>query len=355
MFTVNEFLPTSPLSLLSSRRQRTNLIINNTNVCTPKPPALVYSTDYLYQQDKKEKHQRPIVIVILSARTHFMQRNLIRQTYGSIKYVNNINILAIAFMLGSVDAPESEKVEFSELNDENLKFGDIIMGDFVDSYKNLTRKSIMAYEWVSSFCRDAQFVVKTDDDVVLNIFKLTEELDALSSTEVTSSTIRCPVHFNGGDAKNVSSKSYVSPVDFPSGHFPKHCNGQLYVATMTVVDRLVEEISKSFLGRVCTHEDIFMTAIVPEKINSNFGWSKNEPIELIQRRKEWECYALDTEQSDDAEYLVKLLRQPFNETENFDEFLKRFGSRVFYLLAHDDEFEERYTRLWQIIVKLFQK
>jgi len=357
-------LPRSPmsqlpqLSLLTTRRQRTILIINNERICTSNPPVLVHSSSRLIASTIPT-NQRSLLIVIISARDHFMQRNLVRQTYGTIRNINNINILAIVFMLAM--APENDKVKAEALESESNKFGDIIMGDFIDTYRNLTRKTIMAYEWVTSFCQDAHFVVKTDDDTVLNIFKLTEELNALSPDEVTSSTIRCPVHYNEGVITNKKSQFYASPVDFPLGIFPPHCNGNFYVSTMTVIKRLADEISRSFLGRFTTHEDVFMTGIVVAKINAEinsssiFTWQKNEPIGLINKRSEWETYALQSQKGDDAEYLIKLLRRPINETENFDEFLKRFGTKVYFLLAHNKEFEERYTRLWQVIVKIFQK
>lgn len=299
-----------------------------------------------------EINPRSIVIVVLSARKNFTKRKLIRQTYGSIKSVNNINILALVFMLGSLDAPGQEKVNFGELEAENIEFGDLIMGDFVDTYRNLTRKTIMAYEWLTSYCREAQIVVKTDDDVLVNIYKLSKELSNWSPTEVTSSNIWCTVHWKEDVVKDVNSVFYASPSDFPDGVFPKHCAGVGYVTPMTVIDRIVKEISTSFLGRVCTHEDVFMTAIVPQKINSNLnvdGSQRYDFIELVNAPNDWVTYALEGEKGDEAELLLKLMEQPTNETDKIDKLQEKFEPKVFYLLTHNLQFETRYSRLWQLI------
>ena len=43
--------------------------------------------------------------------------------------------------------------------------GDIVQGDFQDTYHHLSYKSIMGKLWAATFCEQAQFVVKTDDDM----------------------------------------------------------------------------------------------------------------------------------------------------------------------------------------------
>lgn len=333
--------------VVSPRRPKTTLILNNEKICAKKPSMLATVSN-----------QRSMVIVVLSARNNFMKRKLARQTYGSIKSVNNINILGLIFMLGSLDAPRNEKVDFNKLEEENFLFGDMIMGEFVDTYRNLTRKTIMAYEWLTSFCQEAQIVVKTDDDVLLNIFKLTEEVSKWSPNEFRSSNIWCTVHWTEGVVKDVNSVFYASPVDFPDGVFPKHCAGVGYITPMRVIERIAEEISTSFLGRVCTHEDVFMTAIVPHKINSNLNLEKrlpNESIELINSRDDWYTYALETEKGDEAEFLLKLLQESSNDTNNADKLLEQFEPKMFYLLTHNQWFEKRYTRLWEMMEKKSKK
>lgn len=298
--------------------------------------------------------QRSMVIVVLSARKNFLNRKLVRQTYGSIRSVNNIHILTVVFMLGNSDVHGEELATFDQLNAEIEQYGDIVMGDFVDTYKNLTRKSIMAYEWLTSFCRQAEIVVKTDDDVLINIFKLTEELSGWSTSDIKSSNIWCCVHFNESIMLNARSQFYASLDEFPNAVFPTHCAGVGYIAPMITIDLISNEISRSFLGPVCTHEDVFMTGVVPNKVSSmaNADRLRYKPIGLIEKCVDWITYLTSTERGDDVKFLSKLLQKPVNEIENLDEFQERFGKKIFFLLNHPD-FEKYYSRLWQIIAKTY--
>ena len=57
---------------------------------------------------------------------------------------------------------------------------DILQWDFVDTYHNLTMKSIMTLKWASSSCPTTKFVVKMDDDVFFNVANLKKELKSLN-------------------------------------------------------------------------------------------------------------------------------------------------------------------------------
>ncbi|KAG4065881.1 hypothetical protein HA402_012559 [Bradysia odoriphaga] len=229
-------------------------------------------------------NERTAVIVVLSARKNFDRRNLVRQTYGSVKNTNNVRILAIIFVLANSDIQDDEAN--NKLKEEMDRFADVIMGDFVDSYRNLTLKTIMAYDWVTSYCRQAQIVVKTDDDVLVNIFELTRHLDSLSPADMVSSNIWCNLHQNENTVNDPQSRFYVSPVDFPNGKFPDHCAGIGYITPFHVIERIVDDVSRSFVGRVCTHEDVFMTSVVTTHINSKstYFWRKTEPIKLVNAK-----------------------------------------------------------------------
>ena len=55
---------------------------------------------------------------------------------------------------------------------ESKKYGDIIQGDFIDVYHNISYKAVMANLWVSEFCEQAEFVVKTDDDQFVDLYEV---------------------------------------------------------------------------------------------------------------------------------------------------------------------------------------
>lgn len=81
-----------------------------------------------------------IVIMVHTARSHFNRRNAIRNTWGSIKFFKEWN-LHLIFLLG-IDPKSSSEFEARILNEQKLH-GDMIMGNFVDTYRNLTYKHLM--------------------------------------------------------------------------------------------------------------------------------------------------------------------------------------------------------------------
>ncbi|XP_037048223.1 beta-1,3-galactosyltransferase 5-like isoform X2 [Bradysia coprophila] len=317
--------------LIQQRRPKTILIHNNENLCSTKLSSSMANSGYSHT----------VVIVVISSRRNFLQRKLIRETYGSVKILNDVRIVAVVFMLGSQDAPDASETDITELETERAQFGDLIIGDFVDTYRNLSRKSIMAYDWLVSYCHEADIVVKTDDDVMVNIFKLTEELGLWP--QKIPLNIWCAVHFNEMLNRTETSPYYVSPEEYPNDIAPKHCAGVGYITPMTVVRKIADEISRSYRGPVCQQEDIFMTGIVTEKIQ--FG--KKEPIELIDRMVQWVMYVI--ENNPNFTELWKVIEQPHNETIDFVEFRRLFGTRLFFLINHGADFETVYRRMWHIV------
>lgn len=78
--------------------------------------------------------------MVHTARSNFHQRYAIRNTWGSIKLFKQWQ-LQLIFLLGS--DPKSSRDYNTRLSNESKHHGDLIMGNFVDSYKNLTYKHLM--------------------------------------------------------------------------------------------------------------------------------------------------------------------------------------------------------------------
>ena len=53
------------------------------------------------------------------------------------------------------------------MKDEIDTYGDMLIGDYVDSFHNLTIKDAMMLQWVKSKCR-ARYIFKGDDDVFVS-------------------------------------------------------------------------------------------------------------------------------------------------------------------------------------------
>ena len=57
-----------------------------------------------------------------------------------------------------------------KIEKEHHIFGDIIQESFIDTYANLTIKSLMLLKWFKNSCDDRYvYLLKTDDDVKINM------------------------------------------------------------------------------------------------------------------------------------------------------------------------------------------
>ena len=84
-------------------------------------------------------------------------------------FTKMVNILVIGnkitvrrlFLLGQSDqkVPENSRRE-SLLREEAREWGDILQGDFQDSFRNLTLKEIMFLRWLPHYCPHTKFIFK---------------------------------------------------------------------------------------------------------------------------------------------------------------------------------------------------
>uniref|UniRef100_A0A1B0D0R2 Hexosyltransferase n=1 Tax=Phlebotomus papatasi TaxID=29031 RepID=A0A1B0D0R2_PHLPP len=103
-----------------------------------------------------------VFIFVTSAPDHRKERQSIRETWGTI---GNRSDVALGFVVG---ATHNRTLEY-KLQRESLAKGDLIRTNSIDSYKNLTLKSLSMLEWTLTYCPMTQFVLKTDDDMFLNM------------------------------------------------------------------------------------------------------------------------------------------------------------------------------------------
>ncbi|XP_026316445.1 beta-1,3-galactosyltransferase 4-like [Hyposmocoma kahamanoa] len=144
-----------------------------------------------------ERHLR---ILVASAPGHVEERNAIRQTWGS--HAGRADV-AMAFRLGS--SPASKRAKLAA---EDTLFGDLIIGNSVDSYRNLTFKTL------------SPRVLKTDDDVFVNVPRLLQCTSATQRAKATRALWGSLIILSPKPNRSKRSRYYVSPVQFPAAGTP---------------------------------------------------------------------------------------------------------------------------------------
>uniref|UniRef100_A0A1B0CF48 Hexosyltransferase n=3 Tax=Lutzomyia longipalpis TaxID=7200 RepID=A0A1B0CF48_LUTLO len=186
--------------------------------------------------------------------------------------------MKVIFLLGQTQSNETQ----NQIVAESEQFGDIVQESFVDSYNNLTLKTVMLLKWVTNNCLDrVRFVMKCDDDVFVNVPNLLHILlggivpvynDTLSFYDLTSflatrkkSAIVDPKHLLMGflfcrakPIADVTSKWY-SPIYMYSGTtYPNYLSGTGYVMSADTLTLLYNTSLKTPLFHL---EDVFLTGI----------------------------------------------------------------------------------------------
>ncbi|KAJ8950405.1 hypothetical protein NQ314_007945 [Rhamnusium bicolor] len=149
---------------------------NNTNSSSNQGPDLTrgVAAEIIYEAGHVDVNSQicpdlgkniKLLIAVTSAPSHESARLAVRETWGHFAIRKDI---AIAFMLGAT----SNKTLNDKIDKEQELYGDIIRGKFIDTYDNLTLKTISMLEWVDNYCPKASFVLKTDDDMFINVSRL---------------------------------------------------------------------------------------------------------------------------------------------------------------------------------------
>ncbi|RXN00638.1 Beta-1,3-galactosyltransferase 5 [Acipenser ruthenus] len=169
-----------------------------------------------------------LVILVTSEPYSFIVRKAIRSTWAKNRVVAGKPVLII-FLLGSFPGSSIQQVALAA---EDRVYGDVLQRDFVDSYYNLTLKTLMGLQWVAQACPGASYVFKTDSDVFVNIQRL---LPLLLRRATHTHLYTGRVSLEGEPVRNPNSKYYVSKTEFPFDYYPPFCSGTGYVLSMDLV------------------------------------------------------------------------------------------------------------------------
>ncbi|XP_038269979.1 beta-1,3-galactosyltransferase 2-like [Dermochelys coriacea] len=188
---------------------------------------------FVINERDKCNERTPFLILLITTKADEKQhREAIRKTWGNESVVPGIKIVRL-FMLGINNKEQNEA-----LLRESSQFHDIIQQDFLDTYKNLTLKTIMGLNWVATYCGGANFVMKTDSDVFVNteylIQSLLRPLMPPSRYYFTGYLIR-----NGQPHRNKESKWYVPKEVYSAERYPDFCSGTGYVFSGTLAAKIV--------------------------------------------------------------------------------------------------------------------
>lgn len=261
-----------------------------------------------------------LVICVPVKRDNSAKRDAIRQTWGSYgKYGGRSGVrvpagssgclevqtpegkvktgeIILVFFTGSSPFPEVDG-EQERLNEEAKIHGDIFQDSYIDTYENLTLKSISIFKWISKQCPNTRYAVKVDDDMYLHVPLLVTSLrshaktvyDSLLHTSNVSSDAApvFPPPFMVGSKntgakpiRDKKSKWHVPVEAYKDDVYPNYLSGTAYAMSGAAALKVYSASRKVPLFWM---EDIYITGLcatlaeVPLIADSRFSYGKLKP------------------------------------------------------------------------------
>lgn len=232
-----------------------------------------------------------LTIIVSSAPRNFEERHVIRQTWGGWLKEHGQQVY---FIIGVPKSPLINGINMQSIDQESATYRDLIQYDFIDSYKNLTLKTVFtvrffneevlnlrkpAKSWknspvnslihpqIESTSNEPRYMMKADDDIVINPANLMRWIEFLAKLENHSDRgiIMGKLYKTNLPVRDPNRRYYLSREVFPLDMFPYFVQGSAYLFSRKVARSMWVTIGQ--LKR-CFHfsqEDIFLTALCPPK------------------------------------------------------------------------------------------
>nr|XP_054755449.1 beta-1,3-galactosyltransferase 1-like [Lytechinus pictus] len=263
-----------------------------------------------------------LLVLVPSAPMNFVRRGTIRRTWMKNASSRNLSTITL-FLIGATN----DKGMQLFITQEAERWHDIIQEDFVDSYLNLTLKTVMALKWASNHCPNVAFVMKSDDDVMLNIANLTADLGnaplAARRKFVTGRRVD-----NIGPVRDNTSKWYTPEWMYPGDKYPTYPEGHAYIMSSDAVEALYRV---STTVPIFPWEDVFIGMCMQEiglkvhdldAVNLNTclhsSWSYEDAFlktsdTLLALQHGYMTYDLTPEQMDTTWSILNSRKWPYTE------------------------------------------
>uniref|UniRef100_A0A8C6T5L0 Hexosyltransferase n=1 Tax=Neogobius melanostomus TaxID=47308 RepID=A0A8C6T5L0_9GOBI len=142
------------------------------------------------------------------------------------------------FFVGVRPGAGSERLQ-EQLRLENQQHHDLIQSNFVDSYRNLTIKTMMMLEWMSAHCSTtARFAVKVDSDIFLHIPNLVDLL--LRPDTSTSGYMTGLVWWHSPVLRNPGNKFYMPKEVIAEPAYPPYPLGMTYILSLDLPGKILK-------------------------------------------------------------------------------------------------------------------
>ena len=217
------------------------------------------------------------IVYFHSAPGNTERRDLMRQTWGNARLLKD-HSSRVVFLVG---LPKDNATQ-ENLRTEFAQHGDIVQGNFHDDYRNLTLKGIMGLKWISTYCAQAQYALKSDDDAFVNIFGVMGVMEKYADK---NKLVAC-IAYNEGSMPilRYPRSCYKWCIKYREmigrRFYPKYCAGLAFLLSGEMVSEMYAASLKTPFFWV---DDAFVTGLLPGKVSGIEHVALNRHFSLTGR------------------------------------------------------------------------
>ena len=194
-----------------------------------------------------------ILILVKSHTRNWRRRRLIRETWGH-EFDHKLNRIArqktakirtLFLVAARSEIPEGnghpEDSIDPQLVKEQNKYRDLLIGDFVEQYPNQTLKTIFGFKWVATKCKQAQYIVFSDDECLVhttNVVTYIENIMISVDRAYMRLFILGYVWRYESPVRSKSDPKYVSVSDYAYYRYPPYADDRFYIIPVETLQRL---------------------------------------------------------------------------------------------------------------------
>ncbi|KAM9312049.1 beta-1,3-galactosyltransferase 1-like [Gastrophryne carolinensis] len=228
--------------------------VNNTTFPTfrhPLVPLYPYPYKFILNHEDKCKGKNPFLILMVFSVVHDIESRIaVRDTWGNLS-LYDVDVVRI-FLVGLPKA-FSKRIQMM-LEEEDMLYGDIVQQDFLDTYYNLTLKTLMGMQWIMNFCPHASYAMKVDTDIFLNVDFLVHKL-LHPDLPVRQNYFTGNIKANTRPIRDKAYKWYMPKEAYPNDTYPPYCDGPGYVFSADLAKKIYDVAQ---VVQVIAMEDAFM-------------------------------------------------------------------------------------------------
>ncbi len=196
------------------------------------------------------------LIFVFSRVDAFEHRNAIRKTWAK-----NMNIEKSDSKLLFIIALSSSESVQKRVIEEDKKHNDLIQWEFIDSYYNCTLKAIGILRWTLFYCKNVKFIMKTDDDILVNPLMFNQFIANITNSK---KTIYGTVGKGYEPHRNYTSKWFISYESYSPSTYPDFMFGP-YIMSSDSIYPIYTEILNSLPA--LAFDDVYISGIIADKLN----------------------------------------------------------------------------------------